>query len=243
MRKFIAIVAGIAAVVGIAAFAPPASAQDIPPALDPTTMIGFAGTVAADQIARREFGTRIAQRRPTRAQSVRPVQFAYRPSAAVRKQVYARAIARAQKVSPTEAPKLREALLSGRVARETASYLGRYGMSATNVADTTALNLALSWLATRASAADPTRAQMIGLRNQVAATFAATPAFARASDAIKQDLSEANIIEAAFASNIANAAARDPRLAAMARPAVAKGVMALYGIKLLKLNLTPQGLR
>lgn len=232
------VIAGSAAALAPAA---PASAQVM--ALNPTTMIGFAGTVAADKHARQQMGARIAQRRRAPAASVRPAQFVYKPSAAVRQQVYARAVAQTQKTSPSEAPKLRDALMSGKVARDTASYLGRYGMSATNLADTTALYLATAWYATRGSNADPTRAQMIGLRNQVAATYATLPGFARASDATKQELSEANIIQAIFAGSIANAVAKDPKFAAVARPAVAKGVMNLYGLNLLKLNLTSQGLR
>lgn len=232
------VIAGSAAALAPAA---PAAAQVM--ALNPTTMVGFAGTVAADKHARRQIGARIAQRRPTSTASVRPAQFAYKPSGAVRRQVYARAIAQTQKTSPSEAPKLRDALVSGKVARETAGYLARYGMSATNLADTTALYLATAWYATRGSDADPSRVQMIGLRNQVAATFATLPGFARASDAAKQELSEANIIQAAFAGNVATAAAKDRKFAAMARPAVAKGVMNLYGLNLLKLNLTSQGLR
>jgi hypothetical protein len=108
---------------------------------------------------------------------------------------------------------------------------------------TTTLYLATAWLATRASSADPTVAQMQGLRRQVAATLASMPTMARASNAVKQEWAEANLIQATFASMAANEAARNPAYAAKARPAMARGVMALYRIDLLRMNLTNQGLR
>lgn len=223
-----------------------ATAQDIPPALDPTTMIGFAGTVAADQHARRTFGSRIASRSAIRASSARPAGVAnlrYRPSPAVRQKVQARAVAQLQRSSPEEAAKLRNLLSSGQVRREVATYLSRYGMSVDSLVDTTTLYLAMSWYAVRANSGDPTRAQMLGLRNQVAETMAATPEFTRASDAVKQEIVEANIIQASFSSALANAAARDRKLAPMVRNSVGKGVMSTYQMNLLDLDLSSRGLR
>ncbi len=236
----------VIALLSAALISAPVSAQDPILALDPTTMVGYAGTVAADQHARETFGGRFASRRPAAAASTAsrtPAQFAFRPDAAVRQQVYARAIARAQKVSPADAPQIRRMLSSGEVRRNATGYLARYGMSANNLADTLALHLAVAWFATRANNGDPSKAQMLGLRSQVASALADTPAFARASNATKQEIAEANIVQATFNGTIANAAARDPQLAAKARQAVARDIMSTYQINLLKLNLTNQGLR
>lgn len=236
---------GIVAAGALIGAGSPASAQVF--ALNPTTMVGYAGTVAAgQQAARRSFSTRfVAQRRTPAAATatVDPARFAFRPDPAVRQQVYARAIAHARQLSPSDAPEIRRVLLSGSMHRDAANYLARYGMSADNLADTLTLHLAVAWFATRANGGDPSRAQMLSLRRQVAAALASTPEFVRASNATKQEVAEANLIQASLNGTIANAAAKDPRLAPAARQAVARDVMSSYQINLLKLNLTPQGLR
>lgn len=49
--------------------AAPLAAQDISPALDATTMIGYAATVAADQHLRRQLGVTLTSRVPTPARA------------------------------------------------------------------------------------------------------------------------------------------------------------------------------
>ena len=217
-------------------------------ALNPTTMIGYAGTAAAGTQARRSIGSRIASRRalPIAARSApaaTATSFAYQPEAGVRQQVYDRAVANARKANPADAAKLKQVLDSGAMRKEVAGYLSKYGMSANNVADTTALYLATAWLATRASAADPTPAQMRGLRTQVASVMAGMPDMASASNSVKQEIAEANILQASFASLMANRAAADPKLAPQVRSAVIKGVQSSYQMDLGSLELTNDGLR
>jgi hypothetical protein len=234
------------AIAGLLLFGAPAAAQDPILALDPTTMIGYAGTVAADQYARREFGSQVAQRRPSEPSTnsaAYVARLSFRPDPTVRQRVYARAVAQAQKNDPAEAAKLRQLLQSGVLTRDVRAYLGRYGMSTNNVADTTALYLALAWQIANGTPNDPSRAQMLGLRNQVASTFAGMPEFVRADQAVRQDLSEANLIQAAYAANIGNAMEKDRRLLPRARAAMVKGVMSLYGLDLRNVTLTAQGLR
>lgn len=225
--------------------ASPANAQDPVMALDPTLMVGTAGQISYDQGLRRQLGGQmrrrpVATRRPAAAAAAR---LTYRFDPAVRQRVYARAVAQMARDNPAEGRKLQQILASGKVAREIGSYLAGYGMSSNNLADTTALYLTLAWIATRGSAADPTRAQMTAVRNQLATSMFAMPTFARASDATKQELSEANVIQASYVANLANAAAADRKLLPTARTAIAKGVMATYGLNLLSMNLTAQGLR
>lgn len=218
-----------------------AFAQDAIVALNPTLMAGWSGNVAAHEQPQRQFGGSMQQ--PRRAHSTAPTQFAFRPDPAVRQRVYARAVAQAKKNDPGEAAKLRQLLQSGVLTRDMRTYLGRYGMSPNNVADTTALYLALAWQIANGTPNDPSRAQMLGLRGQVASTFAGMPNFARASGAVKQDLSEANLIQAAYAANIGNAMEKDPSLLPRAKAAMVKGVMSLYGLDLRRVTLTDRGLQ
>jgi hypothetical protein len=229
--------------VGVLLFATPATAQDIPPALDMTLMVGWAGQGAALEQMKQEMGLSKSRPRAAKPRPVRPAQFAFRPDPVARQRVHARVIAQVRRSDPADATKLATALGSGQFTRDLSRYLAGYNMSANDLADTTALYLAMAWLATRASSADPTRAQMQGLRRQVAATLASMPTMARASNAAKQEWAESNLIQASFASVTANEAARNPGYAAKARPIVARGVMSSYRIDLLRLDLTDRGLR
>ena len=238
----------IVSAAALAALAAPAAAQDPIMALNPTTMIGYAGTTAGNAYKPRDFGPRLSRARAQpRARPVNPAgviaRTAFRPDPAIRQQAYTRAVATVQQASLQDAAQLRTQLASGRIRTAAASYLGRYGMSPNNLVDTTALYLASAWFATRASAGDPSAAQMAGLRRQVALTFSTMPRVLGASDAAKQVLAEANVIQAVITGALANAAAANPRAAGSVRTNVARAVQDTYQLDLTRLNLTAQGLR
>ncbi|WP_375286118.1 DUF6683 family protein [Sphingomonas sp.] len=219
-------------------------------ALSPTTMVGYAGTTAAGAHARRQIGTRLATPSRTPAQASAPsmtqvlARTNYRPDPRIRQQVYARAVAQIQKGSPSDAAKLRQILVSGQMRNEVATYLRKYGMSPDNLVDTTTVYLAAAWLASRGNTGDPTPAQLRGLRNQVARTFSTMPQLLAAPEALKQELGEANILQASVSSAVVNqAAGQDPAYAAKARAAVVQGVKSTYQIDLSRMDLTANGLR
>jgi hypothetical protein len=244
MKRFgwiVATVTGTVAVIGAGA---PAAAQVF--ALNPTTMVGYAGVAAAGQHARRQIGTRIAQRQPVRT-SVSPAQVvaraSFRPNPAVRNQVYARTVALAGKMSADDAAKLRGLFASGKFRTEITKYMSPYGMSPNNVVDATALYLASAWYASRANSGDPTPAQMRGLRRQVALAMAATPGMLTASDALKQEIAEASLIQAMFSGSLAIEGAKNPAASGPMRAAAVNGVKASYQIDLSRMNLTANGLQ
>lgn len=73
--------------------------------------------------------------------------------------------------------------------------------------------------------------------------MATNPGFASASDAVKQEVAEANLIQGLMAGQLAALAKRDPANRGGIRTAVAQGARSSYGLDLLSLNLTAQGLR
>jgi hypothetical protein len=232
----------------LAMLAPSAAAQDVVMALDPTLMTGWSGVAAAGEYAKQDFGTRLsrssARRSSLAATPARPAaSLAFRPDAAVRQQVHQRVLANIRKSNPQDAAYLKKVFESGAMRQKVSSYMRRYGMSIDNVADTTALYLATAWLATRADAGDPTPAQMRGLRAQVAGTWASMPQFGNATNAMKQEIAEANVIFATFAGEFAGRAARDPKLAAVVRRNTIANVRDSYQMDLSRLNLTSAGLR
>lgn len=239
----------LAAAAALATLAAPAFAQDAIMALNPTTMIGYAGTTAGNAYKPRDFGPQLNR---TRSQPRAPAQAnpaavlartAFQPSAAVRQQAYARAVAVIGRASPEDGARLRTALSSGQIRTAAARYLGNYGMSPNNLVDTTALYLASAWFAAHANGGDPTPAQMKGLRRQVALTYSTMPRVLAASSAAKQELAEANIIQAVIAGALANQAAADPKIRGTVRTSVSGAVRETYGLDLTRLNLTAQGLR
>lgn len=116
-------------------------------------------------------------------------------------------------------------------------YLTRYGLTTGDVADC----VASAWLATEGSDADPTRAQMLALRVQVAEALGADPMFAKASDAAKQDVAEANLLQAMVVGESAGLAHRDPAMREKVRTAVATVARATYDIDLPSVRLTDAG--
>lgn len=226
-----------------------ASAQDAIMALNPTTMIGYAGTTAGNAYKPRDFGPRLtasarpsaAPRRVTAAQVV--ARTTYRPDAAVRNQVYARAVQMMAKGGSADAEKLRQILMSGKMRNEVAGILGRYGMSPDNLVDTTALYLAVAWLTTHGNNGAPSAAQLGGLRRQVALAYGSIPQIMTMSNAAKQELAESNILQASLASTLAEQAGKDAATSAKARAVIANWVQQSYSVDLRRMNLTAQGLR
>ncbi|MCJ2189073.1 DUF6683 family protein, partial [Novosphingobium beihaiensis] len=166
----------------------------------------------------------------------------YRPRATVRKQNFAQFVAQTRAVDPDGAEKLQHLLTSVDVMNEVQKQLGRYGMRTDNLADALAAYLACAWFATRASTDDPTPAQMHGLRNQVARAIGASPEFADATDAMKQQLAEANLIQAVIISGYAETAKAQPALRAQIASAVAEGARKSYGLDLRSMSLSSHGL-
>lgn len=218
-------------------------------ALSPTTMVGYAGTTAAGAHARRQIGARMSAP-SARAQQPAGVSAAqvvartnYRPDPAVRQQVYARTVAQVQKANPADAAKVKQLLESGQIRNEVAGYLAKNGMSANSLVDTTALYLAYAWIAAQGRNDDPTPAQLKGLRIQVARTFANMPQLLAADNSLKQELGEANIIQASLSSALGNQIVQNPGIAGKARAAVVQGVKSAYQIDLSRMQLTANGLR
>ncbi|MCJ2189071.1 DUF6683 family protein [Novosphingobium beihaiensis] len=169
-------------------------------------------------------------------------QLSYRPSAAAQKQNFAQFIAQTRAVDPDSAGKLEHLLTSVDVMGEVQKQLGRYGMRTDNLADALAAYLASAWFATRASTDDPTPAQMQGLRNQVACAIGASPEFADATDAMKQQLAEANLIQAVIISGYAETAKAQPALRAQITNTVAEAARKAYGLDLRSMSLGDHGL-
>ncbi|MYM00084.1 hypothetical protein GR702_20200 [Novosphingobium sp. FGD1] len=232
-------------------------AQDIGPALDPGVMVGWAGGEAARYDNERRSGAAAdAARRTLDARALAPhllsatpvgakslASLTYRPSAAVRRQNFAHFVRASREVDPTGAASLERFLGTNDVMGLADQWMKPYGMATNNVADAVSVYLTSAWLATRGSAEDPEPALMRGVRDQIAAAVGATPAIAEASDAQKQELAEAMIVQAILVSQYVEAAQGDPALMRQVQDAAATGAKASFDIDLRTLDLSPRGLR
>jgi hypothetical protein len=220
-------------------------------ALNPSVMVGWTGGAAVHRanqersaaMAPGGYGSlgphAVAVRTPPPAAAIASLR--YRPDPVVRRHNLARFVANVRSQDPQSGAIMEHALAQNDIMAAGQQWLGRYGMSVTNVADATAAYLTAAWLATRGSDGDPSRAQITGVRNQLAAAMLSNPQFRSASDATKQEVAEANIVQAVMVAQFATAGKKDPGLAPKVRAAVAQGARTTYGFDLLSLDMTDRG--
>ena len=231
-------------------------AQDIGPALDPGIMVGWAGGDAVRQGFEQRSATRAAPGVDVRSlmpnlgsQPVGAVSdkqaaaLDYRPSTAQRKANFARFVERSRAADPQAAAALENLFATNDVMAMADGWMKPYGMTATNVADASAVYLATAWLATRGSAQDPDPSVMRGLRAQLVSAMTATEDFRSATNAQKQELAEAMVVQALLVSQFVEAAKARPELMAPVQQAVARGARNAFGFDLQNMELTEQGLR
>ena len=167
----------------------------------------------------------------------------YRPSASVRKANFARFVEKSRAADPDGADKLAELFRSTDVMGLAQQWMQPYGLSTSNVADAAAVYLTSAWLATRGSANDPQPAHMSAVRDQMASAIVAAPEFRSATDAQKQELAEAMIVQAILVSQYVEVARTRPDLMDAVQGAVAEGAKSTFGFDLRSLQLSERGLR
>lgn len=167
----------------------------------------------------------------------------YRPSAAVRKANFARFVERSRERDPEGSARLARLFKTTDVIGTANGWMKPYGLVSTNVADATAVYLTTAWLATRGRSDDPAPETMRAVRSQVASAIASTPDFRTASDAQKQELAEAMIVQAILISQYVDAAKSNPSLMRSVKGAVASGARKTFGFDLRSMQLSDRGLR
>ena len=117
-----------------------------------------------------------------------------------------------------------------------------YGMRANNVADAYAVWWVSAWMGSRGRSDDATPGQMAMVKRQAANALSATPEFASATDAGKQEMAEAMLVQAALIGDTIDTYQSDPAMLAKTRTAIAKGAREM-GIDLNSMKLTDEGFR
>ena len=168
----------------------------------------------------------------------------FRPSLERRRRNFAQFIAKTRAVDPTGAREL-EGFLANDVIGILSSRIAPYGLRTDNVADAMALYVMEAWEVVNGKVLLPSRTRSLAVRRQMARAISSTSAFADASDAVKQEMAEAMLVQAGMISTASGLAlqknARD-EIAAL-REAVKKGSRATLGFDLASMAMTDEGLR
>ncbi|MDV3457228.1 DUF6683 family protein [Sphingomonas sp. HF-S4] len=220
---------------GVAA---PAAAQDFA-AMDMTGMGIYAMEDSVMDAAR---GSVSSNRRGSGRARVAPapaVRLTYKPSLERRRANFAQFIEKTRKKNPQAAADLQKELSSD-VIEKIGGAIGQFGMRADNVADAYAIWWLNAWLASRQRNDTPPARQIAAVRAQAARAMASVPEMASASDAVKQEMAEANLIQAALLGSMMDDAEGNPTKLRQLAAAVRKGARA-SGLNLDAMDLTDDG--
>lgn len=227
---------GIAAAALLAA-ASPGAAQDLGGALD-------LGQLGADIGVNRAIQSHVAQSarsRPGPRPAAPPAhatatRLTYAPSMAQRRRNLARFVAASRQRDPQGAARLEQAFTSRDLIGEMHRRMAAYGFRANDVGDAYAAWWLNAWLASRGRTEDATPRQIAAVRGQAAAALGSLPQLRSASDAVKQEVAEAYLVQTAVIGSHLERASGDPsqmkRLAAAVREGARAAGMDLAGLEL-----------
>lgn len=213
-----------------------AAGQDPGGVLDMTGMGIYAMEETVMQAARETVA-----RPPSRARSASPsARLTYRPSLERRRANFAMFVAKSRKRDPVGAAMLEKELATSDVMGKMQRELAGFDMRIDNVADAYAIWWLNAWLASRQRADTPPAGQIAAVRAQAAQVMTATPGLATASDAVKQEIAEANLLQAMLIGAYMERAKGDRDLSRRLASAVRHGARA-SGLDLDAMELTNQG--
>jgi hypothetical protein len=167
--------------------------------------------------------------------------FLYRSSGPRTRTNLARFVEKTRATDPTGAAKMAELFAStdiiGLIDQKMQS---TYGMRANNVADAYAVYWTSAWMGAQGRSDDPSAGQMAMVKRQASNALAATPEFASATDAGKQELAEALLVQSALIQDTIDTYKSDPAMLGKARASIKQGAKAM-GLDLGTMTLTEEG--
>lgn len=123
------------------------------------------------------------------------------------------------------------------------SRLAPYGLRTDDVADALTVYLVSAWYGVRGSDQDPPRAILLATRTQMRSSLLTNPAFVAASNATKQEVAEALLLQTLEDSSNLTVGKKNPAQMARVKSLIRQGALKALHLDLTKLKLTSQGLR
>lgn len=164
----------------------------------------------------------------------------FRPSLERRRKNLADFVAKTRRADPAGADSLAALFAQGDVIEQMKPLVAKVGLDVNRVADAQALYWFAAWNAAHGDNPDPTPRQMAAIRAQAAQALAATPAFATADDATRQNMAEALWIQVLLLDGAVEQAKADPAQLKAVGVAAAQGARA-SGFDVQALKLTDAG--
>ena len=236
MKKVVRTLAVTVALCGAVRMAP-ASAQDLGGALD-LGQLGTSMAVSQAVIAHSQSSTGKVRPRPAPKGSTR-----FRPSQATRKRTIAAYVARTRAHDAKSGAELERALAKSDPIAAVKPAFARFGLRTDDVADAMAAYLVSAWYGVRGSNQDPPRGHLRATREQMHRALLSTPKFAKASNAVKQNLAESMILETAMIEAAIVGAKGKPELMARVKSGIRQTALNTFQLDMAKLKLTGSGLR
>jgi hypothetical protein len=220
----------------MAGVAVPAASQDAGGVLDLTGVGIYAMEEAVMQAAQETTTRPRARQRPAPAPTAR---LSYTPSMARRRANLAMFVERSRRKDPKGAARLQQEIAKSDIIGRMNGELARVGLRADNVADAYAAWWLNAWLASRQRTDTPPRSQIAAVRAQAAQAMTSA-GLATASDATKQEVAEANLVQAMLIGSYMEHAKSDRDLSRRLAVAVRQGARA-SGLNLDAMELTDEG--
>lgn len=167
----------------------------------------------------------------------------FTPSKQVRERNFAQFVAKARAVDPKAAADLEKTFATRDVIAEIGLGIAPFGLRTDDVVDASAAYLTTAWYGAQGRDDTPTQAQVDGVRAQMASAIATTAQFATATPAMKQELTEALLVQAMLVGQAASYVKVKPDLRAKVAAAIAQGARATFGFDLRRMALSENGLR
>lgn len=161
-------------------------------------------------------------------------------SQARRKQNLAKFVEKSRQSDPSGADQMAQLFASTDIIGAIGQGIAPFGLRVDNVADAYAVYWTNAWLGSRGRNETLTKQQISAVRNQAANALLATNEFTSATDAEKQEMAEAMLVQAALIEASVDNAKSDPALMTKVKAAIAQGANAM-GLDLYTMTLTPNG--
>jgi hypothetical protein len=165
-------------------------------------------------------------RQPSVTTAVSAQALTFTPSLARRKANFAQFVAKSRAVDPAGAAQLQQLFASTDVIAALDKAIQPFGLRANNVADAYTVWWVSSWLAANERTDTSTRAQFQGAKAQASKALLATPLFATATEASKQEMAEIFLIQAGMIDAYVEQSKTNPQQMKLMAKAVRQGALA-----------------
>jgi hypothetical protein len=166
----------------------------------------------------------------------------YKPSVTNRQVNLKRFVEKTRENNPAGAIQMEQLFASKDVIGQINQGMTTIGLKSNNVADAYALYWVSAWLGTRGRSENLPKSQMIAVRNQAAGALLKVPELTSATDAQKQEMAEAMLIQSLLISASIDSAKSDPVLTEKVKVVIAQGAKGM-GLDLDQMTLTTTGFR